>query len=96
MYIIIYQGNKNSAVVILLFFTFYTASGLVGGAILFENSFGLQYSTALLAGAFIIVAYTFVAGFLAVAWTDDIQALLMLVALLIATLVVINGAAVAF
>jgi len=27
--------------VILLFFTFYTASGLVGGAILFENSFGL-------------------------------------------------------
>ena len=81
-----------SAVVILLFFTFYTASGLVGGAILFENSFGLQYSTALLAGAFIIVAYTFVGGFLAVAWTDAIQALVMLVALLIAPLVVINGA----
>ena len=34
-----------SASVILLFFTFYTASGLVGGAILFENSFGLKYST---------------------------------------------------
>ena len=79
-----------SAVLILLFFTFYTASGLVGGAILFENSFGLQYSTALLTGAFIIVAYTFVGGFLA--WTDVIQALLMLVALLIAPLAVINGA----
>ena len=77
---------------ILLFFTFYNASGLVGCAILFENSFGLQYSTALLAGAFIIVAYTFVGGFLAVAWTDAIQALDMLVALLIAPLVVINGA----
>ncbi|MDD9891241.1 MAG: sodium/solute symporter, partial [Gammaproteobacteria bacterium] len=68
------------------------ASGLVGGAILFENSFGLQYSTALLIGAFIIVAYTFVGGFLAVAWTDAIQALLMLAALLIAPLAVINWA----
>ena len=81
-----------SAVVILVFFTFYTASGLVGGAILFENSFGLQYSTALLTGAFIIVAYTFVGGFLAVAWTDAIQALLMLAALLIAPLAVVSGA----
>lgn len=81
-----------SAVVILLFFTFYTASGLVGGAILFENSFGLDYSTALITGALIIVAYTFIGGFLAVVWTDAIQALLMLVALLIAPLAVISGA----
>ncbi|MDA1370500.1 MAG: sodium/proline symporter PutP [Proteobacteria bacterium] len=80
-----------SAVVILLFFTFYTASGLVGGAILFENSFGLDYSTALLSGAFIIVAYTFIGGFLAVVWTDAVQALLMLVALLIAPLSVISS-----
>jgi sodium/proline symporter len=78
-----------SAVVILLFFTFYTASGLVGGAILFENSFGLDYSVALISGAFIIVAYTFIGGFLAVAWTDAVQALLMLLALLIAPIGVI-------
>ncbi|MDP6537368.1 MAG: sodium/proline symporter PutP [Gammaproteobacteria bacterium] len=81
-----------SAVVILLFFTFYTASGLVGGAILFENSFGLDYSVALLSGAFIIVSYTFIGGFLAVAWTDAIQALLMLAALLIAPLIVFTSA----
>lgn len=80
-----------SAAVILLFFTFYTASGLVGGAILFENSFGLQYSTALVMGASIIVAYTFFGGFLAVAWTDAFQASLMLIVLLIVPLVVING-----
>lgn len=80
-----------SAIVILLFFTFYTASGLVGGAILFESSFGLDYSTALISGALIIVAYTFVGGFLAVSWTDAIQAMLMLVALIIAPLAVING-----
>ena len=80
-----------SAAVILLFFTFYTASGLVGGAILFESSFGLDYSTALFAGGIIIVAYTFFGGFLAVAWTDAIQALLMLAALLIAPIAVIQG-----
>lgn len=81
-----------SALVILLFFTFYTASGLVGGAILFESSFGLEYSLALLAGAFIIVVYTFVGGFLAVAWTDAFQATLMLAALLITPVAVINEA----
>ena len=78
-----------SALVILLFFTFYTASGLVGGAILFENSFGLQYSTALISGGLIIVGYTFIGGFLAVAWTDAVQAVLMLLALLVAPAVVI-------
>lgn len=78
-----------SAFVILLFFTFYTASGLVGGAILFENSFGLQYSTALISGGLIIVAYTFIGGFLAVAWTDAVQAVLMFLALLVAPTVVI-------
>ena len=81
-----------SAFVILLFFTFYTASGLVGGAILFENSFGLQYSTALISGGLIIVGYTFIGGFLAVAWTDAVQAVLMFFALLVApTVVILNS-----
>jgi len=79
-----------SAAVILLFFTFYTASGLVGGAILFENSFGLDYRLALLIGALVIVGYTFIGGFLAVAWTDAIQASLMLLALIFTPLVVIS------
>lgn len=81
-----------SATVILLFFTFYTASGLVGGAILFESSFGLNYSTALISGALIIVTYTFIGGFLAVSWTDAIQAMLMLAALIIAPVAVIKVA----
>ena len=81
-----------SATVILLFFTFYTASGLVGGAILFESSFGLDYSIALLSGALIIVAYTFIGGFLAVSWTDAIQGMLMLAALIVTPIAVINGA----
>jgi sodium/proline symporter len=81
-----------AALVILLFFTFYTASGLVGGAILFENSFGLDYRVALGAGCLIIVAYTFIGGFLAVSWTDALQATLMLLALVITPVLVVQEA----
>lgn len=72
-----------AAIAILIFFTFYTASGLVGGAILFEKVFGLDYFWALLIGTFIIVSYTFVGGFFAVSWTDFFQGILMLIALII-------------
>lgn len=72
-----------AAIAILVFFTFYTASGLVGGAILFEKVFGLDYFWALTIGTFIIVSYTFVGGFFAVSWTDFFQGILMLLALII-------------
>jgi sodium/proline symporter len=78
-----------TAVVILIFYTLYTSSGLVGGAKLFEATFGLEYMTALLVGSFIIVSYTFLGGYNAVSWTDFIQGILMLLALLITPLVVI-------
>ncbi len=78
-----------SAIVILLFFAFYTSAGLVGGAILFEKSFGLTYSTALLIGAAVIIAYTFLGGFLAVSWTDFFQGILMFLALVIVPIVAI-------
>ncbi len=78
-----------SAAVILLFFTFYTASGMVAGAKLFSHTFGMEYQMALWIGAGVIVSYTFLGGFLAVSWTDFIQGILMLLALVVAPLVVI-------
>ncbi|EDQ00162.1 sodium/proline symporter PutP [Shewanella benthica] len=72
-----------SAVTILVFFTFYASAGMVGGAILFEKVFGLDYTLALIIGSTIIVAYTFIGGFFAVSWTDFFQGCLMLIALLI-------------
>ncbi|MCE9686817.1 sodium/proline symporter PutP [Shewanella sp. AS16] len=72
-----------SAVTILVFFTFYASSGMVGGAILFEKVFGLDYRLALVVGSAIIVSYTFIGGFFAVCWTDFFQGCLMLIALLI-------------
>jgi sodium/proline symporter len=78
-----------SALVILVFFAIYSASGIVAGARLFENLFAVSYPTALVAGAAATIVYTAMGGFLAVSWTDTVQASLMIFALLIAPMVVI-------
>ncbi|MEA3331963.1 MAG: sodium/proline symporter PutP, partial [Campylobacterota bacterium] len=78
-----------TAIVILLFYTLYTSSGLVGGAKLFEATFNIAYSDALLIGSFIIVSYTFLGGYNAVSWTDFIQGILMMLALVVTPIVVI-------
>ena len=78
-----------SAVVILLFFTIYCASGIVAGARLFESTFGMSYETALWAGAAATILYTFIGGFLAVSWTDTVQASLMIFALILTPVIVI-------
>ncbi|CEA05581.1 sodium/proline symporter [Pseudomonas saudimassiliensis] len=70
-----------SAIFILLFFLFYTSSGLVAAGKLFESSFGFSYEVAVVIGVLTIISYTFFGGFLAVAWTDVIQGLLMAAAL---------------
>lgn len=80
-----------SALTILLFFTFYVSSGLVGGAILFEKVFGLDYTQALVVGALVIVTYTFLGGFLAVSWTDFFQGCLMLIALIFLPIAAISA-----
>ncbi len=72
------------ALVILVFFTFYVSSGLVSGANLFESTFGLQYEYALITGTLIIVGYK------AVCWTDLIQGLLMMGALIIVPITMLN------
>ncbi|MBP2851185.1 sodium/proline symporter PutP [Dickeya oryzae] len=78
-----------SALVILVFFTIYCASGIVAGARLFESTFGMSYDTALWAGAAATIAYTFIGGYLAVSWTDTVQASLMIFALLLTPVIVI-------
>jgi len=78
-----------TAIVILFFYTLYTSSGLVGGAKLFETSFGLDYSSALLIGSIIIISYTFLGGYNAVSWTDLLQGILMMLALVITPVTVI-------
>ncbi|MBO1626046.1 sodium/proline symporter PutP [Bacillus cereus] len=88
-----------SGLVIMIFFTFYVASGFVSGAVLFENSFGLNYHVGLLIVGSVVVAYTLFGGFLAVSWTDFVQGIIMVVALILVPLVTImnvNGLGPAF
>lgn len=79
-----------TAIVILIFYTLYTSSGLVGGAKLFEATFNLAYQDALFIGSIIIISYTFLGGYNAVSWTDFFQGILMLLALIVTPIVVIN------
>ena len=78
-----------SAVVILVFFAIYSASGIVAGARLFESVFGVPYAQALWVGAAATILYTMVGGFLAVSWTDTVQATLMIFALVLTPIVVV-------
>jgi len=78
-----------SALVILVFFTIYCASGVVAGARLFESTFGIPYHLALWIGAAATILYVFIGGFLAVSWTDTVQAAMMLFALLITPIFVV-------
>jgi len=72
-----------SAAFILIFFAFYTSSGFVAAARLFETLFGLSYVEAMFWGSIVMLAYTFFGGFLAVSWSDVLQGTLMLVALVL-------------
>lgn len=75
------------AIIIFVFFLVYTASAFSSGAKLFEFVFGLDYKLSLTIGALLIIAYTFLGGFLAVCWTDVIQGILMFGALVIVPIV---------
>ncbi|MEM8725629.1 MAG: sodium/proline symporter PutP, partial [Pseudomonadota bacterium] len=88
-----------SAIVIVVFFTVYTAAGLVGGGKLFETAFagmlpglGLSdYMLGIIITCGIVLAYTMVGGFLAVSLTDFVQGIIMMLALVIMPLVVMFG-----
>ncbi len=71
------------AIIFLISFTLYVASGFAAGASVFTELFeNLDPTVALIIFAAIILAYTFLGGFRAVCWTDFFQGILMFVALL--------------
>ena len=78
-----------SSIVIVIFFTLYTSSGVVAGGKLFEASFGLSYGIGVMLTAGVVVAYTLFGGFLAVSLTDFVQGCIMFVALIMVPLVTV-------
>lgn len=79
-----------SSLVIVVFFTLYTSSGVVGGGKLFESSFGLNYELGLFITAGVVVIYTLIGGFMAVSLTDFVQGCLMFLALVLVPVVAID------
>jgi sodium/proline symporter len=76
-----------ASLVIIIFFTLYTSSGLVAGGKLFETAFGADYALGLWVTAGVVLAYTLVGGFLAVSLTDFVQGTIMFIALVLVPLV---------
>ena len=70
-----------AALVIVIFFVPYTASGFAACGKLFNQIFGIEYSVAMIVSAIVIVAYTSMGGFSAASFTDFIQSIIMTVAL---------------
>ena len=93
-----------AAIIILVFFTFYTASGFVSCAKLFTSTFGIPdtvnvlgmtmtgYSLCLWIGGIVVVSYTLLGGYMAVCWTDFIQGSLMFVAIVLVPAIVVCNA----
>ncbi|QEA38981.1 sodium/proline symporter PutP [Pistricoccus aurantiacus] len=80
-----------SAIIIVVFFAVYTASGLVGGGKLFSSAFDGGYQTGVWLTLGVVLAYTVVGGFLAVSLTDFVQGCIMMLALVIMPVVVLYG-----
>lgn len=83
-----YRDKKNilmciAAIIILIFFIPYTASGFKAVGTLFNSLFGINYHMAMIAGAIVIVGYTVLGGFMAVSTTDLIQSIVMSIALVV-------------
>lgn len=75
--------NLIAAVVIIVFFIPYTASGFAACGKLFHSLFGVDYMAAMIISALVIVGYTIMGGFHAVSTTDLIQSIVMTLALIV-------------
>ena len=83
-----YHDKRNllsciAALVIIIFFVPYTASGFAACGKLFKSLFGMDYTAAMLLSAVVIVGYTVLGGFMAASMTDLIQSVVMTIALIV-------------
>ena len=83
-----YRDNERilsviSAIVIVIFFVPYTASGFAACGKLFNSLFGIDYFTAMIISALVIVIYTALGGFLAASTSDFVQSIIMTIAIFV-------------
>ena len=81
-----------AALVIVIFFIPYTASGFAAIGKLFASLFKVDYHLAMIVGAIVVISYTMTGGFLAASMTDLVQSIIMSIALTIVLFFGINQA----
>jgi len=75
------------AILFLVVYAIYAASSIKACGTLFNTVLGVEPTVAMYIAAAIIIVYTFLGGFSAVCWTDFLQGMLMLLALLVTPIV---------
>lgn len=78
-----------ASVIILVFFTLYTSSGIVAGGVFFESAFDGSYLTGMIVVTAVTLAYTLFGGFLGASLTDVVQGLMMVTALIVVPVIAI-------
>ena len=83
-----YHDDKNflsliAAIIIIVFFIPYTASGFNACGTLFSSLFGVDYFTAMILSAAVLVVYVVLGGFLAASTSDFVQSIIMTIALVV-------------
>ena len=81
-----------AVVIILTMVCAYVTAQMVASGKALSSFIGMDYTTAVVVGAAIIIAYTFVGGYKAVAYTDVVQGVLMLAGLIVVPVVAIAAA----
>ena len=81
--------NIISVILIVFFFTIYTASGIVACGKLFRSVFGLNYTVGMVIGLIVILSYTILGGYRAVCTTDFVQGALIFIVFVVAGTVAI-------
>lgn len=73
----------SSAILLLLFMIYYLASGLIAIGFLFGSLFEMNYIMGISIATAVMVAYTFIGGFVSVAWADLFQGIFLLISIMI-------------
>lgn len=81
-----------AALIIIIFFVPYTASGFAACGKLFATIFGVDYHVAMIISAIVIVGYTATGGFTAASTTDLVQSIIMSIALIVVLIFGVNQA----
>ncbi len=76
-----------SSAAIVFFFFFYVGAQFLGGGKTLHTMFGLDARTGMLITAAVIIPYTIYGGFQSVVYTDVVQAIVMIIALIVGPLV---------